>query len=157
VIATPAQETRIEATLTALAGVERACAGALEPAILALCRNRISLLLGSECLPDSGVAAPPPDVRDKLAALPQWTSSPLFTDAERACLSFTEQFVIGVALIDNAAVAALLEHLTPGDTYVFVRWLQACEAAQRVALLLRHDDHLRALCATAFGSGVTSR
>jgi hypothetical protein len=157
VIATSGPETRIAATLAALAAVERACAASLDPAIVALCRNRISVLLGAECEPDPQVATLSPAVRDKLEALSQWTSSPVFSRAERACLSFTEQFVIGVALIDDAAVAAVLEHLTPSETYVFVRWLQAREACQRVALLLRHDDRLRALCATAFGAEVTSR
>ena len=136
-IATPGQETRIAATLAALAAVERACAASLDPAIVALCRNRISLLLGAESVPDPNVAVPSP--------------------AERACLSFAEQFVLGVASIDDAAVAALLEHLTASETYVFVRWLQASEASQRVVLLLRHDDRLRAMCATAFGAEVTSR
>jgi len=140
----------------ALGGVERACRATLAPAIVELCRRRVAMLLGNEAeldrAPTTDAAG---DLGGKLAALARWTSSPLFGPAERACLAFTEQFVIDVTQIDDTTVAAVAAHSSPGDTYVFARWVQACEARQRVELLFRHDPRLAALSASA-GAAATS-
>ena len=141
--------------IDALGGVERACRVTLDPAIIELCRRRVAMLLGNEAELDRAPTTDAADLGDMLAALARWTSSPLFGPAERACLAFTEQFVIDVTQIDDATVAAVTEHSSPADTYVFARWVQACEARQRVELLFRHDPRLAALCASA-GAAATS-
>jgi alkylhydroperoxidase family enzyme len=157
VIATPDNEfAAVAEAIAALGGVERACRATLAPATVELCRRRVAMLLGNEAELDRATTTDADgDLGDELATLARWTSSPFIGPAERACLAFTEQFVIDVTQIDDTMVAAVAAHSSPADTYVFARWLQACEARQRVELLFRHDPSLAALCASA-GATTTS-
>src|SRR6478752_5769055 len=79
----------------ALSGVIAATAEETDPVLLELARIRIATLLRYP----AEVARRNPRARDaglteaKVADLPAWPTSPLFTARERACLSLTEQFV----------------------------------------------------------------
>ena len=89
---------------------------ATDPALLELCRQRVSELL------DDGDPIPP---------------SRLLTPAERAFLAFTDQFVFSVASVSDADVAALLEHAEPVDVYRFVAALYSVEMSLRIDIVGR--------------------
>lgn len=110
--------------------------GALDPEILELCRLRIAGLQRDEreaSRPAPGAPVSP----EKAAAVGGWPDSPLFSDAERACLAFTEQFVGDVAGITQGDFDALLAHFSPGEVQAFVSALLALDQHQRLALGLR--------------------
>ncbi len=46
-----------------------------------------------------------------LDAIGAWPTDPRFEAADRACLAFTEHYVIDVASVDDDTVAAVREHL----------------------------------------------
>ena len=66
--------------------------GVTNPKMLGLVQRRISQLLRNEPVGDERRLS-----SDRLAALPQWPTSPLFSEGERVVLGFTEQFVMDVA------------------------------------------------------------
>ena len=64
----------------------------VDPVTLELCRIRIATIIGSR----ADLDVEPAIDRELVDALPSWPSSPLFTDAQRAALAFTEQYVMDV-------------------------------------------------------------
>ncbi len=109
---------------------------ALDPDVLELCRLRIASLQGDER--ESARPAPATSASaDKVAAIAEWPDSPLFSERERACLAFTEQFVGDVAGVTQRDIDALLAHFTPGEVQAFVSALLALDQHQRLALGLR--------------------
>ena len=104
--------------------------------LLELCRVRIASMLGcaaeaSARTADTGVA---PELLDAIAA---WPSDPRFDDADRACLAFTEHYVIDVASVDDQTVGAVREHLGDAGVQNFVSALLVIE--QRIRLRLVWD------------------
>ena len=79
----------------------------LDPVVLELCRLRVAQLLGC----DGELAERTASARDagldeaKIAMLPQWPTSPVFTATERACLAYAEQFVLDPHGVDDAQAA----------------------------------------------------
>jgi alkylhydroperoxidase family enzyme len=120
------------AVLDALNAVHAAAWAAVEPGLLLLCRARIAMLLGDE--EEGSASALDAEI---VEALPAWPSSPLFTDKERACLAFTEQFVIDVASMDDALVETLRAELGPEGLANFVNALLVVEQRQRLRLAWR--------------------
>ncbi len=116
-----------------LAAADTAAWAAVDADLLDLCRLRIAMLLGHT---DEIVAAPPPDGPDPalVADLAAWPTSPLFDDTQRACLAFTEQFVIDVATLDDALAYAVVDHLGT-DFAAFVNALLVIEQRQRLTLV----------------------
>ena len=57
---------------------------------------------------------------EKIAALAQWPKSPLYSAAERACLEFTEQYVIDVAGMTDDIVNNLLKHYDSSAIFALV-------------------------------------
>ena len=109
---------------------------ALDPEALELCRLRLASLQGDE----REAARPAPAARvpaEKAAAIADWPDSPLFSERERACLAFTEQFAGDVAGVTQDDVDALLAHYSPGEVQAFVSALRALDQHQRLALGLR--------------------
>lgn len=109
---------------------------ATSPRLLELCRVRIATMLGCEVeasarTADSGV---PPELLDAIGA---WPTDPRFEAADRACLAFTEHYVIDVASVDDATVAAVREHLGDEGVQSFVSALLVVE--QRIRLRLMWD------------------
>src|ERR1700722_6017521 len=71
--------------------------GASDPEVLALVRVRIAQLLRNEAELERSPVGTPRLSPERLSALSLWPTSPLFSDVERACLGFTEQFIMDVA------------------------------------------------------------
>jgi alkylhydroperoxidase family enzyme len=113
-----------------LAEVHEAAWAAIDPDLLELCRLRIAMLLGD----DAELAAH--NLDDAVVrALPAWPSSPLFSPAQRACLAFTEQFVIDVAAMDDALVDGVTAELGGDGLSSFVNALLVIEQRQRLHLI----------------------
>jgi alkylhydroperoxidase family enzyme len=109
---------------------------ATSPRLLELCRVRIATLLG--CAAESEARTPCSGVGDEvLAAIRSWPSDPRFDPLDRACLAFTEHWVIDVASIDDDTVAAVREQLGDEGVVNFVNALLVVE--QRIRLRLVWD------------------
>jgi alkylhydroperoxidase family enzyme len=127
--ANPAFGTARSLAPAAVAAIERLEAQAIssaDEATLHLCRLRIRQLFG--------VAIKASTEQEQKLAL--WPSSPLFDDVERACLAFTEQFVIDVSGITETETAPLLQHLGPAGLYRFTFALYAIDQIERLRLTL---------------------
>lgn len=48
----------------------------------------------------------------KIAAIPGWAASPVFDDADRALLAYTDELVLADGRVDDATFAALRQHLS---------------------------------------------
>ena len=109
----------------------------VDPSMLELCRLQIESILGSDTQPTTRTPAALAAGFDeaKAAALSNWFRSPLFTPTERACLAFTDQFVIDVANLDDATALAVGEHLGEQGLVDFVSALLILEQRQRLSLL----------------------
>jgi alkylhydroperoxidase family enzyme len=112
-----------------LSAAHQAALDAVEPRLLELCRRRIGSLLGSEAEEGSGLDD------QTIAALPQWPSSELFSETERVCLAFTEQFVIDVATLDDPTAFAVVEALGAQGFADFASALLVVEQRQRLQLI----------------------
>ncbi len=85
----------------------------LDPVLLELCRLRVAQLLGTESelriryrtALDAGVD------ETLVAALPSWPTSPAFTEAQRAALTFAEQWVVDPHGIDSALRDQVADHV----------------------------------------------
>jgi alkylhydroperoxidase family enzyme len=109
---------------------------AAPPRQLELCRVRIASMLGCEAEATArtdGTGLDP----DQLASIADWPSDARFGPADRACLAFTEHYVIDVASLDDATVAAVREHLGDAGLQDFVSALLVVE--QRIRLRLAWD------------------
>lgn len=105
-------------------------AGALPPRTLDLCRRRVAMLLGVD--PDDGLpAAPETASAAQAAALRRWPAAPDFTDDERACLAFAEQYVLDPHGFSDADVAALEARLGAPGVAALVLGLAVFEATAR--------------------------
>lgn len=102
---------------------------AVDSRLLALCSARVAMLLGG---PDDDAFPLDPHTRSQL---PGWPTADAFDDADRACLAFTEQFVIDVASLDDATANAVVEHLGAAGFGNFVNALLVAEQRQRLRLI----------------------
>jgi alkylhydroperoxidase family enzyme len=126
----------------ALSGVVAATAEETDPVLLELARIRIATLLQfpAEAARRSARARDAGLTEAKLADLPSWPTSPRFTARERACLSFTEQFVMDANGVTDAQVAAVTEHLGAAGCYAFVEAVSVLETFQRACLTLGIEE-----------------
>jgi alkylhydroperoxidase family enzyme len=119
----------------------------VDPVIVELCRLRIAGLIGAH----AHLALRRPKAADaglteaKIAALASWPESPLFSDAERACLALAEQFCMGAFTITDADVAAVLEHLSADECYALVNGIWVMEALARMTVVMEVDPDPHAL------------
>ena len=119
----------------------------VDPVIVELCRLRIADLLGAQghrALRRPKAAAAGLS-EGKIDGLARWPDSPLFSDAERACLAFAEQFCIGADTVSDADVAAVLAHLTPDECYAFTNGVWVMEALARMTVVMGVDPDPHAL------------
>lgn len=111
--------------LRALDAAHDAAWAAVDPDLLALCRDRVAMLLRHE-----------PTLRemdaDRHHLLSSWPGSTELGELERAALAFAEQYVIDVAALSDEQVAALRDHLGDVDLVDFVNALLVVE--QRMSL-----------------------
>jgi alkylhydroperoxidase family enzyme len=107
-----------------------------DPVLLELCRLRTATLLGfhAEQSRRTQRARAAGLVEAKVGQLPTWPTSPSFTDAERACLALTEQFVIDANAVTDEHVAEVTRRLGPTGCYAFVQALSVIETFQRACL-----------------------
>lgn len=104
--------------------------------LLELCRVRIASMLGcdAELRSRTGGTGIAGVMLDAIAA---WPTDPRFDDTDRACLAFTEMFVIDVASMEDDMVAAVRDRLGDEGLICFVRALLIVE--QRIRLRLVWD------------------
>tara|TARA_B100001094_G_scaffold291927_1_gene310679 strand:- start:18 stop:461 length:444 start_codon:yes stop_codon:yes gene_type:complete len=99
--------------------------------ILGLCKLRIAMILGC----DSEVDAMSPPLNSlKVSDLSQWPTSNQFSDLEKSCLRFSEEFTIDVASIPDDSAFAIRNHLGDEGFVNFVNALLVIE--QRMRLLI---------------------
>ena len=120
----------------ALAEAWAAAWATTDPVLLELCRLRIAMLLG--CAPELEVRTPAAiDAgldETQVADLRHWPTSPRFGPRERACLAFTESFLIDVAGLDDETAIAARDALGEQPLVDFVNALLVVEQRQRMRL-----------------------
>ena len=125
-----------EAVVVQLEAADAAAWEAVDPVLLELCRLRIAMLLASESelalRTPAAVAAGLDEAT--VAELAAWPTSPRFGMRERACLAFTEQFVIDVGSMTDDLALAVGEQLGAQGLADFVSALLVVEQRQRLRL-----------------------
>jgi alkylhydroperoxidase family enzyme len=126
------------AAFEAVAELQRTVWASFDPVVLELARLRTAQLLGfSAGLAVRSAAARRMGLKEaRISALAEWPTSPLFSDAERACLALTEQFVMDANGVTDELVGAVLEHYSGADCHTFVNAVSAFETFQRGCLTL---------------------
>ncbi len=109
----------------------------VDPCLLELCRLEIATILRNPVEFESRTPAAIAAGFDegKVSALSSWMHSPMITTAERACLAFTDAFVIDVASLPDETAAAVGEHLGDAGLVDFASALLVLEQRQRLALV----------------------
>ncbi len=102
---------------------------AVDAELLELCRLRVAGLLGADFDPPASTLA-----AATLADLATWHDSAAYTAVQRACLAFTDQFVVDVASLDDATAAAVAGHLGDEGLVDFANALLVVEQRQRMCL-----------------------
>jgi len=105
----------------------------VDPVVLELCRLRMATLLQSKLdlslryqpAIDAGLT------EAKLKELAIYQKSPLYSELERRCLEFTEQFVIQSSSISDEDVGRVQSVLDPEAFIYFVKALSALDQLQR--------------------------
>jgi len=103
------------------------------PEAYALCRARLAQMNGSRVCPGS---AGPVIEAARLAALPEWWKSDLFSDVERACLGFAEQFALDPSGIGDDVAKPVTEALGDAGTIAFVEALAIFDGFTRFCSML---------------------
>jgi alkylhydroperoxidase family enzyme len=93
-------------------------AGRCDPALLQLCRVRIAELLGDEV---NGAPSPDPEFLGL---------------RERACLAFTEAYVLDPHSVTDEMTAEVLTHLTPAEATALTMALAVFDATTRMRVAL---------------------
>jgi alkylhydroperoxidase family enzyme len=109
---------------------------AADPELLELARMRIAMLLRDPGAVDRRPPGAPPVALDKVAALADWPTSPLFSETERVALAFTERFVIDVAGIGDADRGALTAEIPADQVGGFVIGLYTFDYERRTELAI---------------------
>ena len=124
--------------LTYRAGVKKELANihdlawdVVDKELLTVCKLRVAMILGCDEEVESARQYLDPSKADAIA---QWASSNIFTDGEKSCLRFTEEFIIDVSSIPDASAVAVKDHLGEEGFVTFVNALLVVE--QRIRLLL---------------------
>ena len=99
--------------------------------ILGLCKLRIAMILGCE----SEIEAMSQQLNSlKVSDISQWPTSNHFSDLEKSCLRFAEEFIIDVASIPDDSAFAIRDDLGDEGFVNFVNGLLVIE--QRMRLLI---------------------
>jgi alkylhydroperoxidase family enzyme len=105
----------------------------VDPVLVELCRLRMAKLLGSRL--DLSLRYRPALeaglTESKLRELSDYTRSPAYSERERRCLEFAEQFVIQSSNIGDQEVARVQEVLEPEVFIYFVKALSVMDQLQR--------------------------
>ena len=115
---------------------------ALDLGVLELCRLRVAALLG--CASETQFRVP--EARSsglpeaKIAALPLYPSSPLFSELERRCLAYVEQYVLDPHGLEDRDFELLREHLNDAQISALTLAAAVFDALARFRLGLGLDD-----------------
>ena len=99
--------------------------------LLSMCKLRVAMILGCDEEVESAKQYLDPSKAD---AITQWSTSNIFTDREKSCLRFSEEFIIDVSSIPDDSASAVNEYLGEEGFVTFVNALLVVE--QRIRLLL---------------------
>ena len=109
---------------------------AVDPVLLELARLRVAMLLGNEAelsvRTPTAVAAGLDEATVRELSL--WPTSERFGPTERACLDFTEQWVMDVASLSDEQAAAVSAAIGPQGLAHFASALLVLEQRQRLRL-----------------------
>jgi alkylhydroperoxidase family enzyme len=105
----------------------------VDPVLIELCRLSMARLLASklDLSLRYGPAAEAGLTEEKLRELPSYYKSPQFTERERRCISFAEQFVLQSSEISDEDVKRVQEVLEPEQFIYFVKALSVMDQLQR--------------------------
>jgi AhpD family alkylhydroperoxidase len=120
--------------------------GPLHPTVRELVKIRASQLNGCAFCVDLHVheALQLGETLDRIVQLPVWPESPLFTDAERAALGYTDAAtLLGPDGVTDAVWAAAAEHFAPGELGVLVGQVALINAFNRLGVPLRQQPPVR--------------
>lgn len=105
----------------------------VDPVVVELSRLRMASMFGSAFA--LGLRYKPAIAagltEEKIASLHRYGDSPLFSEQERACLEFAEQFAIQASAIGDAEVAGLIAAIGPEATIYFVKALSVMDQLLR--------------------------
>jgi alkylhydroperoxidase family enzyme len=124
---------------------ERIWQSSADAALLELCRIRIAAL---HCFHwDSALrsAAAAHVTEAQIAALPDYSSSPLFTEQQRRCLEFAEQYVMDVHGITDDDFHRVAETMTPAEMTAFTFALGIFDGMARFSAILGINAAIPAL------------
>ncbi len=95
---------------------------------------------------------------EKIAAIPGWEVSNLFTPIERAVLAYTDALVLGGGRVDDALFAALKAELTDEQILelTYITCMYEMHATMCRALRLEFDDRDEAIVEVAGPQGVSA-
>jgi alkylhydroperoxidase family enzyme len=113
--------------------------GRLDPVLVELCRVRIAQLVESE-FDQSLRYRPAAEVgltEEKISALPDYVSSPVFSPRERAVLEFTEQWVIQSSTITDEDCERLQQHISVEEFIYLAKVLSVLDQFARANSALR--------------------
>ena len=105
----------------------------VDPCLLELCRLEVAAILCCRAELDAPRSAGFDEA--KAAALGSWSTSPLFDERDRACLAFTDQFVLDVASLDDVAAQRVSDRLGAQGLVDFTNALLVIEQRQRLRLI----------------------
>jgi alkylhydroperoxidase family enzyme len=128
-----------------------------DPVTLELCRLRLATLVRSTAdLATRDPRAVAAGLDEELVGdLPSWPSSSRFTDAQRAALAFTEQYVIDPQGFTDADAERMHRHFTPPQLATLTTAVATFDALARVRALLRADPATSTLPTRDATVGVT--
>jgi AhpD family alkylhydroperoxidase len=110
-----------------------------DPVLLELVRVRVAQLIGNPVAArvrcEYAAAAAGPELEAKVAALPDYPGSPLFSAAERDVVEFAEQFVIDVGGTPEDMRAALTWRYGADGARALVTAIYVVEFTQRLQLI----------------------
>lgn len=110
----------------------------VDPVLLELCRLRIAQMHGAA----HPLSLRTPEARAagldeaKLARLAEWWRQPGFSDLERACLRFAEQFVVDAKGMSDEEARPVVAALGEAGTVAFVEALAVFDGASRFCRML---------------------
>lgn len=108
----------------------------LPPATLELCRLRLIQLHRGAAASQTGDSDAVAEVGEaQRAALSRWSASACFSDGEKACLAFTEVYVMDAAAITDELAAAVKEHFGDSGLVMLIEALGLLDGVIRLNLL----------------------
>lgn len=112
--------------------------GTVDPVLLELCRLRIAMLHDSaaDLAERSAAAVAAGLTEDQVAALGSYAAAPEFTEQQRRCLAFAEQYTMDVHGISDADFAAVAGTMSAAEMTAFTFALGMFDGLTRFRAIL---------------------